>query len=120
MYAIRSYYVSFSTTVSCPAPTSLFADNITVSSANLNWTENGTTDTWNLKVSSSAIDPTTQDGDIIANESTINNPYTSLSGLTSATTYYFYVQSDCGSGDLSEWSVEGTFTTDCEVENILV
>jgi hypothetical protein len=34
-----------------------------------------------------------------------------LSGLTPATTYYFWVRSLCGGGDKSQWSASGTFTT---------
>ncbi|MBN2776782.1 MAG: choice-of-anchor J domain-containing protein [Bacteroidales bacterium] len=104
---------------SCPKPIDLFADNITTTSANLNWTEAGTADTWNIKVNKDvAIDPTTEDGNILANESTMDNPYIDLTTLEPATTYYFYVQADCGAGDESEWSTAGMFTTECEIYTI--
>ncbi len=37
-----------------------------------------------------------------------------LTGLTSATEYDFYVQTDCGGGDLSAWSGPATFVTPCD------
>ncbi|MDD2636821.1 MAG: hypothetical protein PHW82_15115 [Bacteroidales bacterium] len=41
----------------CQKPKNLIADNITATSANLAWTEMGSATEWNLKVSSSVIDP---------------------------------------------------------------
>ncbi len=37
----------------------------------------------------------------------------SLSGLTPNTTYYLWVRSDCGGGDMSLWSPAAIFTTTC-------
>lgn len=39
--------------------------------------------------------------------------YHELNNLTASTTYYYYIQSDCGYGDVSKW-ISGTFTTACE------
>lgn len=38
---------------------------------------------------------------------------TANKALTPSTTYYYYIQSDCGYGDVSDW-VTGEFTTACE------
>jgi hypothetical protein len=43
-----------------------------------------------------------------------SNPY-SLTGLTAATSYDWYVRADCGSGSYSSWVGESTFTTECDV-----
>jgi len=91
----------------CPAPVNLFADITSPTTAELNWTQAGTCDTWNIKVSTTIINPATTDGDIIPNASTMDNPY-ALSGLTPNETYYFYVQADCGA-ETSDWSVQGSF-----------
>ncbi|MDD2387704.1 MAG: choice-of-anchor J domain-containing protein, partial [Bacteroidales bacterium] len=99
--------------VTCPTPSALVANNLTSSSADLTWTENGTATAWNLKVTTAAsFDPTTGTGDIFDGAATGNTH--SLTGLGANTTYYFYVQTDCGSGDLSDWSAEGEFSTPCE------
>ncbi|MDD2385993.1 MAG: GEVED domain-containing protein, partial [Bacteroidales bacterium] len=92
----------------CPTPVNLYADITSSTSAELNWTQAGTCDTWNIKVSTTPITPATTDGDIIANESTMNNPY-ELLGLTENETYYFYVQADCGDSEVSDWSAQGEF-----------
>ncbi|MDD4149807.1 MAG: T9SS type A sorting domain-containing protein, partial [Bacteroidales bacterium] len=98
----------------CPTPTSLFADNITSSSATLNWTENGSSVNWNLKVSSSdTFDPTTETADIF--DGVANGSPHAISGLDANTTYYCYVQNDCGIGDISDWSARSLFTTECAI-----
>ena len=43
---------------------------------------------------------------------TTNNPET-ITGLTPLTNYEFYVQADCGGGDLSTWVGPFSFTTAC-------
>ncbi|MBQ8720951.1 MAG: fibronectin type III domain-containing protein [Paludibacteraceae bacterium] len=40
-----------------------------------------------------------------------------IEGLNSSTEYYWYVQADCGYGDLSDWA-EGLFTTLCAPQKI--
>jgi hypothetical protein len=42
------------------------------------------------------------------------HPY-ALSGLSAASNYSFYVQADCGGGDLSSWSGPYSFTTLCGI-----
>ena len=102
----------------CMPVTDLFADNITTTSADLNWTDVTGSGNFYIKVNKDvSIDPTSADGDIVVNEATSDMPYTSLTTLEPATTYYFYVQADCGGGDFSNWS-EGMFTTECEVYTI--
>lgn len=102
----------FTTLASCLEPNTLFVDNIATTSANLNWTEAGTAAAWNLKISTISIDPATGTPDFFEGAAT-GNPEI-LSGLTAGTTYYWYVQADCG-GSTSVWSTEGMFTTDCDI-----
>ncbi len=100
--------------VSCPEPSGLTATGITSTSADLGWTENGTSTFWNIEVLTSGTPPTG-----IATAIGVSNPY-SVTGLTAITSYDFYVQSDCGgtdrgTGSVSAWVGPFTFTTLCDV-----
>ena len=89
----------------CPQPTALTATNITANSADLGWTENGSATTWNIEFGPVGFTQGTG-GTLVSNVT--SNPYT-LSSLNSASTYDYYVQSNCGS-DVSLWSGPYTFT----------
>ena len=92
----------------CIRPVDLFADNLTINSAWLNWTDlNGAT-AWNIEYGLAGFIPTGT-----PTVSGVANPY-EITGLTSATEYDFYVQTDCGGGDVSAWSSPGTFLTPCD------
>lgn len=96
---------SFSTPATCLAPSTLTASNMTLTSADLGWTENGTATLWNIEYGAPGFvlgSGTTETG--------VTNAYT-LTGLTADTQYEFYVQADCGSGDLSSWSGPMSFIT---------
>ena len=96
---------------SCPHPSFLSVGNITADSAELSWTENGTATTWNVEYGPAGF--TQGSGTTVAAGS---NPFT-LTGLTSSTSYDFYVQADCGSGSVSPWSGPYTFMTPCTTIN---
>ena len=89
----------------CPAPNGLSASNITDDSAELSWTENGSATAWNIEYGPAGF--TQGSGTVVA---VTSNPYT-LTGLTPATSYDFYVQADCGGGDVSSWTGPYTFMT---------
>ncbi len=93
----------------CPAPEDLTA-TAGLNSADLEWTETGTADTWNVEWGPVGF---TQ-GDGTLEEGVTDNPYT-LDGLDAATMYDFYVQADCGGDGTSLWAGPYTFTTECEV-----
>ncbi len=93
---------------SCIPPADLYADNLTINSASLNWTDlNGAT-SWNIEYDTAGFIPTG-----IPTVSSVSNPHV-INGLTSATEYDFYVQTDCGGGDVSAWSSVGSFMTPCD------
>ncbi len=94
---------------SCSPPSNLTADNILNTSTDLRWTENGTATVWNIEYGVTGF---VQGQGTMINGVT-SNPY-SLSGLTSNTTYDYYVQSDCGVGNTSTWTGPYTFTTLCD------
>ncbi|MBU2940615.1 T9SS type A sorting domain-containing protein [Lacinutrix sp. C3R15] len=91
---------------SCEAPTELTATNIADVSADLSWTEVGTATTWNVEWGTASF--TQGNGTMVTGVTA--NPYT-LTGLTAETEYEYYVQADCGEGDLSAWAGPFAFTT---------
>lgn len=105
---------TFTTTVACPAPSSMAAGSVTATSANLTWTAGGTETAWILEWKAGAtFTPGTGAEDGTASPTT--TPAHSLSSLTANTTYYVYYQADCsgaGKGS-STWVGPYTFTTPC-------
>ncbi len=92
----------------CPAPTTLEATNITTTSADLGWVENGSAATWDIEHGVAGF--TQGAGSMVTG--TGLNPY-SLSGLSNNTSYDFYVRADCGGAGVSSWVGPFTFTTLC-------
>lgn len=94
---------------SCLAPTNLKAKNLTAISAYLEWFEPGSATTWNIEYGPTGFTlgsgTTITDTDEIIGEN--------ITGLTANTTYDFYVNADCGGGDISSWSGPKQFTTTC-------
>ena len=94
--------------ITCFNPSTLSVNTVTINSANLNWIDSVNTGTWNIQYGPTGF--TLGNGTIISNISA--SPY-NLINLTPATTYQFYVQADCGGGDLSLWAGPYSFTTHC-------
>jgi len=91
----------------CAQPSSLVVTNITNSSADLGWTENGTATMWDIEWGAAGFTPTGTPTIV----GTTTNPH-NITGLTDLTTYDFYVRADCG-GTESGWSGPFSFTTTC-------
>lgn len=93
---------------SCLPPTNLSVTDVSPTSANLVWTENGIAAIWDVEYGESGFEftgtPTIQG---------VGNPV-AISGLTANTTYEFYVRADCGADDQSPWVGPFSFTTPCE------
>jgi hypothetical protein len=99
--------------LSCPEPDLLTLGTINSNSATLSWTEMGSAALWNIEYGVTGYNQGA--GTLVSGVTT--NPYI-LSGLTSATTYDYYVQADCGATSGSSiWSGPYTFTTECIVVN---
>ena len=94
----------------CPAPKVLTVANITASSAELGWTENGSATNWKIEWKAGA-DFTPGTGTCDGSQAVTTNPY-SLTGLAENTTYYWYVKAVCGEGDESYWVGPKTFRTE--------
>jgi hypothetical protein len=98
------YYVTFDIGgASCPAPTALGVNNLTETTADLEWTS--TTGLSNLEF---GLQGFTVGVDPIVSVTGVTSPYM-VSDLV-ANDYDFYVQDDCGAGDLSDWAGPFTFT----------
>ena len=79
----------------CPQPTHLTLDNVTSDAVTLSWQENGTATNWVIEYGVQGFTP--------GNGTEVQagtNPFT-ISNLATATTYDFYVKSDCGGSDMS-------------------
>ena len=95
------------TSCGCLVPSALGASNITANLADLSWTENGTATTWDIEWGAAGF--TATGTPTITGITT--NPY-ALSGLTSSTSYEFYVRADCdGTAGASTWTGPFNFTT---------
>ena len=91
----------------CPCPTQVHAENVTTTSIELGWTENGAAASWVIEYGPRGF--TLGDGTTVyAN----TNPFT-VSNLNASTAYDFYVKADCGSGDLSSYSFVFSAVTEC-------
>lgn len=94
----------------CTAPTALNASDITTTSADLSWAPSGDEEAWNIEYGEAGFVQGT--GTTVASDSVVYN----LTGLTTGTTYEFYVQADCGTGSTSIWAGPYTFSTmNCEM-----
>ncbi|MEF3078119.1 T9SS type B sorting domain-containing protein [Winogradskyella poriferorum] len=92
--------------VTCPEPSDLAIVSTGSDSATLSWTENGTATSWNIEVVLDGGIQTETPTDV-AN----TNPFT-ITGLTPASNYVYYIQADCG-GDVSSWVGPFAFSTEC-------
>ena len=93
-------------TPSCPNPTNPNAVDVMATSANLQWTELGSSTSWNIEWGPA--------GFVLGSGNTISNLNTtsySLSGLSQGTSYDFYVQANCGGGEFSNFVGPVNFTT---------
>ncbi len=111
-WAITFDDLSVYLTPSCPSPMAQSASNITTTSVDLDWTTGGAS-TWDIEWGPTGF---TQGSGTMVTGIT-GKPYT-LSGLSSGTTYDWYVRDDCGGGDQSTWTGPHTFSTACDATTV--
>jgi len=90
----------------CQRPTSVYANNITNTSASITFTGNGSPTTWEYVYGNASLITDPVNGTAI---STNDNPF-QLTGLTPQTQYNVWVRSVCSDGN-SEWSTLCSFVT---------
>ena len=91
----------------CPRPKNLTTVSATENSIELGWDEMGTATAWDIEYGPMGFTP--GEGTV---ESVTTNPYT-INALDASTLYDFYVKSNCGGGDISDYSTGYTTGTDC-------
>ncbi|AUC78629.1 hypothetical protein CW736_04120 [Nonlabens sp. MB-3u-79] len=99
--------VVFDEAPSCFAPTNVLVTATSIDGATIDFTNANTSTNTNVEYGAPGF---VQGTGTPVSYTTI--PF-SLTGLMSATTYDFYLQSDCGMGDLTAWAGPFSFTTDC-------
>ena len=96
----------------CPDPSGQTESNITVTTADLDWTENGSASSWEIMIDTAGFDTTAY-----THTATSTKPY-HATGLSANTSYDWYVRSSCGHGSYSGWIGPSTFTTKCSSTSV--
>lgn len=111
--SIYSDIINFTTLPTCPIPTGLAFDTISVTttSARVYWTAGGTETAWNLQYKLSTDTSWTS-------INTNTSSYT-LTGLTNSSIYNVRVKAVCSPTDGSLWSNNINFNTSCDVISVL-
>ena len=94
---------------SCPQPIGLIASNLTLNSADLNWSSLGTETEWEVVYGNYGFDPNTTGTTVTVT----TTPPVVLSGLTDNGNYDVYVRAVCGENDKSAFTGPVNFTTLC-------
>ena len=101
-------------TNTCPLPENLSAENVSGTSAQLGWVENGSATQWEVYLSTNQSMPILDSAIITGNPAYTlvdANSNLLLNNLVPSTNYSFYVRAVCSSSEFSAWSLEGKFTT---------
>ena len=106
---------TFTTLVSCPAPTSPVISSVTANSVSFSWTPGGNESEWEVYYSwQSTTNPGIEEGSLTY---TVNEPSYSFTGLNPNTAYTILVRAVCGWNDVSEYA-DVQFTTPCGTETM--
>lgn len=106
------------TAPTCPLPTAINLINVTNTTATFSWTENAVPKAvkWEYAVQVSGITPPLNSAPVKSEYTTTTNPVT-VTGLTSSTTYDFYVRSLCTDPDKSTWTILDSIKFNTKAEN---
>lgn len=100
------------TPATCFPPANVAVNGITTTSATVNWVSASPVPAsgYDVYFASSATIPAAS---AVPQYTGVTGNSQVLSGLTPSSVYYVFVRSNCGNGDLSEWSLAQTFQTAC-------
>ncbi len=88
------------TEITCLVPTLFASSNPTINSVDLAWKAGNNETSWNVQWGLTGFIPGS--GTPVGTD-VVTDTFLTVNGLTDLTTYHFYVQADCGPGDLSTW-----------------
>lgn len=97
---------------SCVRPTDVIVASVTATSADLSWIAPAVAPANGYEVYYSTTN-TAPTAASVAQVSNINSTSATITGLTAATTYYFWVRSVCGPSESSIWTTDVSATTNC-------
>jgi hypothetical protein len=97
----------------CLAPSAPIVSSITNVGATLSWTAPSPAPGSGYEVYYSATNTAPTAG-TTPTETVATGTSLAIAGLTANTTYYTWVRSKCGSGDVSAWIASASFTTPCD------
>ncbi len=98
---------NFTTAPSCFPPSAVTVTNVTTSGATVTWTSNPLSPSASYQYVLSQTNTAPVNGVVVGTVDLADTTVT-LTGLTSMTTYYMWVRSDCGAGDRSVWTSVAT------------
>ncbi len=97
----------------CTDVSNLTIDGVSLTSVDISWTAGGTETDWNIEYGVSGFTPGT------GTMGTASGTPDFTASVTSNTEYEFYVQADCGGGDLSGWfGPISAYSGYCEFEGL--
>jgi hypothetical protein len=111
---IEDYTLTVVAQPTCMVPTALTSSAITYQTATIAWaapTLGTSPANYEYEVRTSGAAGSGASGLVASGTITAPTASASVTGLSGATTYTYFVRSDCGDGDFSIWSNAGTFTT---------
>ncbi|PPD00312.1 MAG: hypothetical protein CTY35_02615, partial [Methylotenera sp.] len=117
--SFEDYTLNVLSEPTCFVPTAIIASGITATAATLNWTAPVPAPSvgYNYEVRTSGAAGSGAVG-LFQASTTASTGFVIASGLSGNTTYSVYVQSDCGLGDLSDWTSAYTFNTLCDAVTV--
>lgn len=105
-FCFESPTILSQTPPACPNPTNLNVSNVSETNAYLQWTEAGSSSSWNIQWGTSGF--SLGSGTVIPN---VNSTTYNLNGLSQGTSYDFYVQANCNGGGASSYIGPFNFST---------
>ncbi|MGB1317492.1 MAG: fibronectin type III domain-containing protein, partial [Flavobacteriales bacterium] len=108
----EDYTFTVVATPPCPdLPSALTSSAVSNNTATVSWTAAASGTDYDVYYSTTNTTPGATPSPLIDVAGAVT---TGLSSLTQNTTYYYWVRTDCGSGDVSTWVGPESFTTACD------